>query len=309
MPPNDDPYRLARSAGGVRRLLSVDDLDDGEIDAITQPDGACVRPGARGGTLACLFEQPSTRTLASFAMAGTRLGLMPVCLPAAASGEGARDPHDELLHLSLAATCVVVRSARALDPSRLAGLAAPLVSAGDGGNEHPTQALVDVAAMRRRGLDGRTVVLMGDLRGHREHHSLARLLQRMGVRLRLLAPPGRGLPERYLATPVAQLETNDVAVADTVLADADFVYLTGGGCGSGCGRVARDHDREGDAALSMDAARAARVLRPGATVMHPFPRHGELAHDLDGSRWDGYREQAAIAVDVRRRVLATLLAD
>lgn len=301
MPPSDDPFRLARSARGVRRLLSVDDLDDAEIDAITRPDGACVPPGTRGGTLACLFEQPSTRTLASFAMAGTRLGLMPVSLPATGGADAVRDPHDELQHLSLSATCVVVRSAQALDASRLAGLAAPLVSAGDGGNEHPTQALVDVAAMRRRGLDGRTVVLMGDLRGQREHHSLARLLQRLGVRLRLLAPPGRGLPERYLATPVAQLETNDVAVADTVLADADFVYLTGNG------RVARGGER--DAALSMDASRAARVLRAGATVLHPFPRQRELAHDLDGSRWDGYREQAALAVEVRRRVLATLLAD
>lgn len=301
MPPVDDPFRLTRSARGTRRLLSVDDLDDTEIDAITRPDPPCVPPGTRGGTLACLFEQPSTRSLSSFAMAGTRLGMMPVPIPAFASGEPTRDPHDELMHLSLSATCVVVRSAQPLDGQRLAGLAAPLVSAGDGTNEHPTQALVDVAAMRRRGLEGRTVVLMGDLREQREHHSLARLLQRLGVRLRLLAPPGRGLPERYLVTPVAQLETNDVAVADTVLADADFVYMTGTGIAAGRGEP-------GDA-LSMDAARASRVLRAGAVVLHPFPRRGELATDLDGSRWDGYREQAALGVEIRRRVLATLLAD
>lgn len=301
MPPTDDPYRLTRSARGVRRLLSIDDLDDAEIDAITRPDAPCMPAGTRGGTLACLFEQPSSRALSGFAMAGTRLGMVPVVLPSGEAGEGPRDLHDELLHLSLSATCVVVRSRLPLDPARLGALAAPLVSAGDGANEHPTQALVDVAAMRRRGLDGRTVVLMGDLREHREHHSLARLLQRLGVRLRLLAPPGRGLPERFLLTPVAQLETNDVAVADTVLADADVVYLTGGA------PAVPGADR--DDALSMDASRAARVLREGATVLHPFPRRGELATDLDGTRWDGYREQAALGVEVRRRVLATLLAD
>jgi flagellar assembly protein FliH len=67
-------------------------------------------------------------------------------------------------------------------------LGAPVVNAGDGSNEHPTQALVDIAAMRRDGLDGRTVVLMGNLRDHRVHHSLARLLGRQDVRLVLVTP-------------------------------------------------------------------------------------------------------------------------
>ncbi|RPH39442.1 MAG: hypothetical protein EHM87_24090, partial [Burkholderiales bacterium] len=200
---------------GARHLLSVDALSDAEVERITRP-GFSPRVGraSRRGTLACLFQQPSLRTMSSFAFAGARLGLTPV--PITTTGDALRDQcdlHDEVRQLSLVSTCVAVRSASPLDPSRLVRLAAPVVNAGDGSNEHPTQALVDVAAMRGVGLEGRTVLLMGNLRDHRVHHSLAKLLARQDVRLVLVSPPGLELPARFLPERARQVEASD---AETV---------------------------------------------------------------------------------------------
>ena len=176
----------------------------------------------------------------------------------------------------------------------------PVVNAGDGSNEHPTQALVDIAAMRRDGLDGRTVVLMGNLRDHRVHHSLARLLGRQDVRLVLVSPAGLELPPRFLPEGAQQIEATDARTVDEVLATADFVYMTPVQYWN------TPDARHGDV-LSMDLARARRVLRREAKVLHPFPRLGELAEDLDGSPWDGYHAQTALGPEVRRRTLALLL--
>jgi aspartate carbamoyltransferase catalytic subunit len=286
----------------ARHLLSVDALTDAEVERITRP-GYSPRVGraSRRGTLACLFQQPSLRTMSSFAFAGARLGLTPV--PIATTGDALRDQcdlHDEVRQLSLVSTCVAVRSAVPLDAARLVRLGAPVVNAGDGSNEHPTQALVDIAAMRRDGLDGRTVVLMGNLRDHRVHHSLARLLGRQDVRLVLVSPAGLELPPRFLPEGAQQIEATDARTVDEVLATADFVYMTPVQYWN------TPDARHGDV-LSMDLARARRVLRREAKVLHPFPRLGELAEDLDGSPWDGYHAQTALGPEVRRRTLALLL--
>ncbi len=287
---------------GARHLLSVDALTDAEVERITRPGFTpSVGRAARRGTLACLFQQPSLRTLSSFAAAALRLGLTP--LPITTTGDALRDQcdlHDEVCQLSLLSSCVAVRSTEPLSAERLARLGAPVVNAGDGSNEHPTQALVDVAAMRRTGLEGRTVVMMGNLRDHRVHHSLVRLLARQDVRIVLLAPAGFGMPARFLPERAEQIEASDAATVDAALARADFVYMTPV-------QYWNVPDARHGELLSMDLARARRVLRRDATVLHPFPRLGELSDDLDGSPWDGYHAQTALGPEVRRRTLALLL--
>jgi aspartate carbamoyltransferase catalytic subunit len=287
---------------GARHLLSVDALTDAEIERITRPGlTPSVGRASRRGVLACLFQQPSLRTLSSFAAAAVRLGLTPV--PITTTGDALRDQcelHDEVRQLSLLSSCVAVRSTEPLRAELLARLGAPVVNAGDGSNEHPTQALVDVATMRRIGLEGRTVVMMGNLRDHRVHHSLARLLARLDVHIVLVAPTGFGIPARFLPERAEQLEASDAATVDAALARADFVYMTP------LQYWNVPDARHGDL-LSMDLARARRVLRSDAIVLHPFPRLGELCEDLDGSPWDGYHAQTALGPEVRRRTLALLL--
>ena len=285
----------------ARYLLSVDDLSVHELMALTkpQPRGEPYR-GVRG-TLAFLFQQPSVRTMSSFASAGVQTGLTPIAVTA--TGQPPRDQCDvvdEVRQLGLTSACVVVRSAQPLDAAALRGASAPVVNAGDGSNEHPSQALLDIACLRQHGLDGKTVVLMGNLRDHRVHHSLVKALQRLGATVRLVCPPGLSMPERYLHAPLRCLETECAGEVDTALSTADYVYLT----------PVQSWDNPyatSGSAFTLDLARAKRVLKPGAIILHPFPRLGELAHDLDGTSFDGYHAQTAMGPEIRRRLLSFLL--
>lgn len=296
------PLGFERSAAQRHRhLLVVDDLSDPEVLALNRP---CFSPppAARApwGTLSLLFDQPSVRTAAGLAASGLRVGLVPMAVQA--RGHRARDPvsiDDEVHQLSFISDCVAVRSNDALDTEALRQCDAPVVNAGDGCHEHPTQALIDLAALRMLGLEDQRVVLMGNLRDHRTQHSLARLLTRLGVTVVLLSPPGLAMPVRFTGG-LNTVETDDVAEADEVLSSGDFVYLTPTRCWN-------TPEHQGGAAFRLDLARARRVFRPEVRVLHPFPRTDELDPSVDASPYNGYHRQLAMANGVRTRLLAHLL--
>jgi aspartate carbamoyltransferase catalytic subunit len=290
-----------RNANRCRHLLGIDDLDDDELLMLSHPElprGAT--PPAPWGTLGLLFEQPSLRTASGFAASGLRVGLVPVAVDARGHAVRATlDLADELHQLSITTDCVAVRTGEALAGDALWACEAPVINAGDGSNEHPTQALIDLTALRREGLEGRRVVLMGNLRDHRTQHSLARALTRLGVDLTLLSPPELGMPPRYV-NGQATVQSSDSAVVDEVLSQCDCVYLTPT-------RYWNTPDHQGGNAFRLDLARARRVLRPKAVVLHPFPRLDELDASLDHSPYNGYHRQLGAAVPVRARLLEHLL--
>lgn len=296
------PLGFERSASQRHRhLFGVDDLGDDELLALTRP---CFSPPpatrAPWGTMSLLFDQPSVRTAAGFAASGLRVGLVPMGVNA--RGHCARADvalEDEVHQLSFISDCVVVRSGEPLDADALRHCDAPVINAGDGGHEHPTQALIDLAALRMLGLEDQRVTLMGNLRDHRTQHSLARVLRRLGVSVVLLSPPGMGMPARFVDG-LATVETDDPALADEVLASSDFIYLTPT-------RWWSTPEHHGGEAFKLDLERARRVLRPQARVLHPFPRTGELDVSVDASPYNGYHRQLALANGVRARLLAHLL--
>ena len=178
------------------------------------------------GTLTFLFEQASLRTMSSFAAAGARIGLAPIAITT--KGGAFRDQcdlYDEIDQLSLTSDCVVVRTGTELDRSRLSNCAAPVVNAGDASNEHPTQTILDIAVMRSLGLFGKTVAIVGNLRDHRTAHSLAKGLGRLPVKLRLVAPDGMAMPDRYVPGHAEVAVANTIAEVDALIEDADFIYL------------------------------------------------------------------------------------
>ena len=285
----------------ARHLLSIDDLGDAELMALTkpQPRGEPYR-GVRG-TLAFLFQQPSVRTMSSFASAGVQAGLTPIAVTA--TGQPPRDQCnvvDEVRQLGLTSACVVVRSAQPLDAAALRSASAPVVNAGDGTNEHPSQALIDIACLRQHGLDGKKVVLMGNMKDHRVNHSLVKALHRLGLTVRLVCPPGLAMTTRYLPAPLRCLETECADEVDTVLSTADYVYLTPV-------QMWNNPYATRGPAFTLDLERAKRVLKPGTVILHPFPRLGELAGDLDGTPFDGYHAQTAMGPEIRHRLLSFLL--
>ena len=289
----------------TRSLFSVDDLSVDELRALTEPNSALVGVAEATpayGTLALMFEQPSVRTAASFAVAGVRAGLVPI--PITINGDPFRDQcdlYDEVLQLAMLSTCVVVRSERPLDKECLATSAAPLINAGDGTNEHPTQALIDLTALRSFGVVGKRVVQLGNLRDHRVHHSLCLALQKFGVEVALVSPPGMSMPSNYIRRELQTVETSDAERVNEMLADADYIYMT---MTTYWNQLCSRHQP----AFTIDAHRAKSVLKPNAKILHPFPRTDELAVDVDRTCYNGYHRQTALGPSVRLNLLRWLAA-
>jgi len=264
-------------------------------------------PRPRGGIATFLFQQPSLRTHSSFAAAAAALGLTPVTITT--TGGELRDQCDlidELVQLSYTSRVVISRTAFCLSDERLTRLRCPLLNAGDASNEHPSQALLDLTTLRTLGLRADShVVLLGNLAGHRVNHSLLLGLLRLGIPVTLLSPVGLEMPVQYLQGTSGSARVRAFALAspdaaDSILSTADFIYQSP--------LPAWTDPRRGPlAAHALTLERARRVLKPQARILHPFPRHGELGADLDGSAYDGYTLQTSLGPAVRARLLQFVL--
>jgi aspartate carbamoyltransferase catalytic subunit len=335
-------------------LVSIDDLELDEIERIFDAaDGfaLALERGdklklAEGLIMATLFYEPSTRTRLSFESAmhrlgGSVIGAADMQTSSAAKGESLADT---VRVVSAYADLVVLRHPREGAAKAAAAYAScPVINAGDGSREHPTQTLCDLYVLRRKKgrLKGLTVALCGDLRYGRTVHSLMYALARFGANI--LAAPSRAMevPEYVLARLAAQRGYSYVTVSMSELSslapNLDALYLTPsrphqmalftGEMAKGAARrvmptppnldalyVTRcQRERHGDKAVQADEylhvdARAMRGARTQETViMHPLPRTDELAYELDSDPRAIYFEQAAAGVPVRMALIAWLI--
>jgi aspartate carbamoyltransferase catalytic subunit len=261
-----------------------------------------------GRLLGLCFFEPSTRTKMSFTAAVKRLGgdvvdMGPVDSSSVKKGE------------SLADTVRVVEGyADALvlrHPSEGSAKMAsefvdvPLINAGDGAGQHPTQTLLDLYTIRESaGLDDLTIGIMGDLKYGRTVHSLAHALTNFDVRQHFVSPESLRLPRsvRYdLHEAGAQIREHESL--DPVLSELDVLYVT---------RIQRERfpDESEYRAVAGEYQIDAATLedaRDDLTVMHPLPRVDEIAHDVDATDHAAYFEQAHNGVPVRMALLDLLL--
>jgi aspartate carbamoyltransferase len=182
----------------------------------------------------------------------------------------------------------------------------PILNAGDGNGEHPTQALLDLYTMRRerKAIDGLSVALVGDLRNGRTVHSLARALSLFQVDFSFVSPTALSMPcevTDYLRErDFAVEETNDLAMA---LQKTDVVYMT---------RVQKERFEDPKQyeklkdffVLNRELVERAKK---DVLVMHPLPRVDEIATDVDSLPNAAYFRQAKNGVYVRMALLAELL--
>jgi len=262
-------------------LISIDDLSDEQIALILErgqhwfaQNRAKRSSDALAGKLVFnLFYENSTRTLMSFATAAYRLGADVVTLPVEQSsvkkGETLEDTTRTLD--AMGPDLLVMRHGQNGAPERVAvAMRCPVINAGDGTNEHPTQALLDALALRIRSgrVEGLKVAICGDIRHSRVARSNARLLPRLGAEVRLAGPPSL-MPDGAPAQSV-----------DEAIEGADVVMML---------RVQRERLEEdlGDAPgeyLSRYGLTAERLARaaPNAFVMHPGPmnRGVEIADEV-----------------------------
>ena len=297
-----------------RGLLGIEDLERADIESILETAERMQEvgrrdvkkvPTLRGRTIVNLFFEPSTRTRTSFEIAGKRLSADVVNFTAASSSLTKQETIlDTAKNLdAMDPDAVVVRHSVSGVPKRIADeLGAPVINAGDGAHEHPTQALLDLLTVRERKgrIDGLTVTIIGDVAHSRVARSDIYAFRKMGAEVRLCAPPTM-LPADVESLGVKGFTSLREAIdgADVVMAlRIQFERLTG---------ALFPSVREYSATFGVDRAKL-RYAKDDAIVMHPGPvnRGVELSHDLADGRPSVILDQVRNGVAIRMAVLYLL---
>lgn len=270
----------------------------------------------RGKILASLFYEPSTRTRFSFEAAMRRLGGQVLTadgfqFSSLIKGESIEDNtivmagYADVIAMRHPTNGSAKQAADALDlHCERTGCEVPFINAGDGNNEHPTQALLDLYTIQKecRRLDGLHVALTGDLKNGRTVHSLAHLLSAyQGTRFTLASPEQLRMPDHVLQElKEKNIPFDEVSSLEGAL-DADVLYMT---------RVQKERFgsvEEYERLKHAFVLKAADLGDRKPVIMHPLPRVVELATDVDPLPNAAYFRQAQNGVPVRMAILATLL--
>jgi aspartate carbamoyltransferase catalytic subunit len=332
-----------------RDLVTIDDLTNGEIESIfslsdemadNMPEqyGLC-----NGKVMATIFFEPSTRTRLSFESAMLRLGggVISVSDPKSTSFSKGESIADMARIISSYADIIVLRHPWEGAAKLMADYATvPVINAGDGGHQHPTQTLCDLYTLKKeRGdIKGMTIALWGDLKYGRTTHSLIFALAKFGATILFCPSPGLEVPENIMhklvteyggelekfsknhkqnqtgtfpvdaayITPgqphqLAMMPGIDLEVA--MKAGVDALYVT---------RPQRERFTNEEKAADLQFPVVDQKLMSGkelrrALVMHPLPRVDELAYDMDADPRSMYFKQAARGVPVRMALIALAL--
>lgn len=298
-------------------ILSVDQFDRSSLEYVFgvahQMREMVERVGTfdllKGKILANLFYEPSTRTSSSFLAAMERLGgsviaINEVRYSSVAKGESLPDT---VRTLEAYADVIVLRHPEVGSAALAAKYARkPVINAGDGVGEHPTQALLDLFTIVEEieQIDGLTVTMVGDLKYGRTVHSLARLLAQYDVRLNYVAPDILRMPTEI----IDELERRGVkqrsfSGLDAVLDQTDVLYVT---------RVQKERFADSAAYESVAGSytitpETLRKAKDRMIVMHPLPRVGEIALEVDDDPRAAYFRQMEYGLYVRMALLAMVL--
>ncbi|HKZ21078.1 MAG TPA: aspartate carbamoyltransferase catalytic subunit [Acidimicrobiia bacterium] len=299
----------------MKDLLSIADLDRGEMEDLLHLAGEFAEvldrpipkvPTLRGKTVATVFFEASTRTRLSFERAAKALSAdVMTFAPGTSSvtkGESLKDT--ALTIRATGADLLVVRHEAVGAAARVAAwLDCPVINAGDGAHQHPTQALLDSLTIRQRfgKLDGLRIAIVGDVRNSRVARSDIDAFTLLGANVTLIAPPTL-LPSALEGFPVSVSHS-----LDEIIADLDVVYLLRiqmeRGSGPGLPSLPEYVSRYG-----IDRARLDR-MSPDAVVMHPGPinRGVEIAANVADDPRALILDQVRNGVAVRMAVLFRLL--
>ena len=264
----------------------------------------------KGKILANLFYEPSTRTSSSFTAAMERLGgsVIPISEVKYSSVSKGESLPDTIRTLECYADVIVLRHPETGSAALAAKYARkPIINAGDGVGEHPTQALLDAFTIVEElgRLDNLTVTMLGDLKYGRTVHSLARLLSNFsGIKLNYVSPEILRMPREVMEEVgdkgIPQAEFNSL---EQVLPETDVLYVT---------RVQKERFEDQAIYESVKGAfvidpEIMKAARQEMIVMHPLPRVGEISVDFDDDPRAAYFRQMEYGLYVRMALLAMVL--
>jgi aspartate carbamoyltransferase catalytic subunit len=263
----------------------------------------------KGKILASLFYEPSTRTSSSFTSAMERLGgsVIPISEVRYSSVSKGESLPDTVRTLEAYADVIVLRHPE-MGSAELAAryTRKPIINAGDGVGEHPTQALLDLFTIQEElgRIDGLTVTMVGDLKYGRTVHSLARLLTLFDIQLNYVSPEILRMPEHICE----EVKSHGLAQAEyyslsPVIGQSDVLYVT---------RVQKERFEDPEV---YESVKNAFVITPETLsaakdemiVMHPLPRVGEISMEVDDDPRAAYFRQMEYGLYVRMALLAMVL--
>jgi aspartate carbamoyltransferase catalytic subunit len=297
-----------------RDIISIKDFSREEIDYILNMTDV-VEPMAKIGSheldgkiMATLFFEPSTRTKLSFESAMYRYGgnCIGFAEPKAASVQKGENLADTARVVESYADVLVIRHPLE-GAARLAAEFAsiPVINAGTGAEEHPTQAMLDLYTMRKElgKIDGLNVALAGDLRYGRTVHSLAYALSLYDVNLYLVSPTLLGMREEVLEEVKQRVKVQEFDELSKVLSQLDVVYVT---------RIQKERfgsleDYEKVRGSYRLTAEDLSTARRDMIVMHPLPRVDEISYDVDNTSHAKYFKQVWYGLLVRMSLIGLVL--
>jgi len=265
----------------------------------------------KGKLLCLMFYEPSTRTSSSFDAAMKRLGGSTIMINEAhSSTQKGESLEDTVRTLDQYADAIVLRhpSDESVDIAAKAAVG-PIINAGNGAREHPTQAFLDLFTIREElgTVNGLTITFTGDLRYGRTVHSLCELLKHYNVTIQLVSPKSLELPTkvRNALRSRDQLSVESENLTPEIIAKTDVLY---------CTRVQKE--RFEDLAL-YEKVKDGLVVSPATLrdaktnmiVMHPLPRNMELTREVDDDPRCAYFRQMKYGMFVRMALLALVMAD
>lgn len=276
-----------------------------------------MEPVARGETksdllagkiLAVLFFEPSTRTRMSFETAMLRLGgdvlnLGSVDASSIAKGETLADTIRVVEGYVDAMVLRHPKEGAAQLASEFSGV--PIINAGDGAGQHPTQTLLDLYTIKREShLEGLKIALAGDLKYGRTVHSLCYALSLYGARITLISPAELRMPEEIISDIIARgAEITETDSIDNAIDDVDVLYMT---------RIQKE--RFPDPAEYHKVANRLKItmetlkdVKPELKIMHPLPRVNEIDNRIDDTSHACYFKQAFYGVPVRMALLGLVM--
>ncbi len=299
----------------MKNLISMRDLSKEEIlyllKLASQIEKGEVNPDMQRRLAALLFFEPSTRTMFSFDTAMKRMNGNTIVMSGTkdTSAKKGESFADTLQTIAQYTDIIIMRSpieGAARYASEVVGI--PVVNAGDGANQHPTQALLDLYSIQKTQgtLENLKIGIAGDLRFGRTVHSLVQAMSLFGAKFKFFSPTFLSIPKNikeFLHEKKIRFNEFDEDMDIKILSELDILYVTR----IQKERFASPEDYEkvkGSYCLTKEML---SHVKPNLKVLHPLPRVDELSSDVDDTKYAYYFQQAQNGVYMRQAIITILL--